>query len=412
MNQIKNIIENVKQEIRPKESEKLRIDKIITKISEKIEKSTKKLKIESKLTLGGSIAKGTWLSEPEDIDFFMKFDKKYEKEDISNICLEICKDAFKKVEVLHGSRDYFNIHLNKYKIEIVPVLEINEPKEAKNSMDISPFHVLYVKTKIDKNKSLADEIRIMKKFCQACNCYGAETYLHGFSGYAIELLIIHYGSFLKLINSFEKMQPKIIIDTEKFYKTKEEIINKLSDAKKKSPIILIDPVLPIRNACASLSYESFSRFLFHARMFLRNPSKDFFKKIEFGKEQLKRRSKIRGTKILFFNVKRGNLNEETFLAILRKKIKSIKSRIESEGFNVYDADIIKENQKIIVFFEIETIKVSKMKRHFGPPVWVRRKNFDEFIRKWKNVYVYENRLAIDRKRTYKSVKDIIQPLLS
>jgi tRNA nucleotidyltransferase (CCA-adding enzyme) len=413
MKSIEEILNEIKKRIVPNKKEEIEIKKVVDKIKEKIEISIKKMKLNAEVVLGGSIAKNTWLSRPEDIDFFVLFDKKYEKNDISKICFKICKNSFKKVEVLHGSRDYFNVKFKGFKIEIIPVLKLEKPEEAKNSMDVSPFHVKFVRNEVEKRPEIADEIRLMKKFCDACNCYGAETFLHGFSGYVTELLIIHYGSFLNLIKNLENSEPKIVIDIKNFYKDKEEVMRKLSEAKKKSPIIIIDPILPNRNACASLNYETFSRFLFHLRTFIRNPSLKFFEKKVLDEKKLKKRASIRGTKILFFKVKRKKeMNENVFLAVLNRRIKQIRSRVEKEGFRVYDCGSFFKKNDIFVFFEIETLKLSKMKKHFGPPVWVGKKNFDEFIGKWKNVYVEENRLVTDRKRRYNDVKELIELLIN
>jgi len=57
----------------------------------------------------------------------------------------------------------------------------------------------------ERLKKILDEIRIAKAFCYANNCYGAESYISGFSGYALELLVYHYKSFLKFIKSMVKL---------------------------------------------------------------------------------------------------------------------------------------------------------------------------------------------------------------
>src|SRR3989344_5865150 len=98
---------------------------------------------------------------------------------------------------IHGSRDYFVVkENNNFEFEIIPTLKIKKPSEAKNIIDLSYFHVNYVRNKL-KNKKLADEIKLAKAFIHYSDCYGAESYINGFSGYAVELLVIYYGSFTK-----------------------------------------------------------------------------------------------------------------------------------------------------------------------------------------------------------------------
>ena len=90
---------------------------------------------------------------------------------------------------------------------------------------ISYFHVNYVLSKLKKNPELSNEIKIAKAFCHGNDCYGAESYIRGFSGYALEILIIYYKSFLKFINAIADGNDKIVIDIEKMYENKRMIKN-------------------------------------------------------------------------------------------------------------------------------------------------------------------------------------------
>ena len=57
-----------------------------------------------------------------------------------------------------------------------------------------------------RSKKILDEIKIAKAFCHANNCYGAESYINGFSGYGLELLVYYYGGFLRFIKAVSKMK--------------------------------------------------------------------------------------------------------------------------------------------------------------------------------------------------------------
>ena len=93
-----------------------------------------------------------------------------------------------------------------------------------------------------KNKMLK-EIMLAKAFCHASKCYGAESYIQGFSGYSLELLIYYYKGFMKFAREIAKDngKNKIIIDIERFYKNKNEIMININSSKLQSPIILVDP---------------------------------------------------------------------------------------------------------------------------------------------------------------------------
>ena len=128
------------------------------------------------------------------------------------------------LSIIHGSRDYLRIKISpSFFIEVIPAIKIKNPKEAENITDLSYSHVNYIKRKI-KSQKILDEIKLAKVFCYANHCYGAESYINGFSGYGLELLIYYYGSFLKFIKTVSKIKEKTVLDIEKDYKNKQEIL--------------------------------------------------------------------------------------------------------------------------------------------------------------------------------------------
>lgn len=239
--------------------------------------SLKKQKITADVFIGGSFAKKTIIKKRKyDIDIFVRFDKKYDEKKLSSLLEKIVpKNAIR----LHGSRDYFVVKQDNIDFEIIPTLKISKPSEAKNVTDLSYFHVNYVSGSIKKNPKLASEIRLAKHFINSSGAYGAESYINGFSGYAVELLVIHYKSFMNFIKTVAKLnaeKEKIIIDPKKAYKNKQNILQQVNEAKLNSPIIFIDPTFKERNALAALSKQTFLNFQEICRKFIKNPSEKFF----------------------------------------------------------------------------------------------------------------------------------------
>ncbi|MEK6872327.1 MAG: nucleotidyltransferase domain-containing protein [Nanoarchaeota archaeon] len=241
----------------------------------RIDEALQKKNIRAEVFLGGSLAKGTIIKENVyDVDIFVRFFEQGKKS-FSDILASVLGSRFKR---LHGSRDYFQNRMGNVLIEVIPVMRIASPKEAHNVTDLSYFHVNYVLDKIKKNDSLKQEIVLAKTFCHAQRCYGAESYINGLSGYALELLICHYGSFLNFIKAVSIVEPdqKIIIDDSHFYDDEQDMMRELNISKQQSPIILIDPTFRERNALAGLSMETFARFQTACRAFLKHPSPHFF----------------------------------------------------------------------------------------------------------------------------------------
>lgn len=277
---IKEVLRSEIQVISPSKSEISEVYKDIQAITALLNKNIKKAKISAEIFLGGSAAKGTLIKKNKyDIDVFIRFNKnKYKDNEISGLLKRIVP---KNARRIHGSRDYFSVKHEKenLEIEIIPVIKINRPEEAENITDLSYFHVNYVSKKIKRDHKLIDEIRLAKAFAHYQDCYGAESYINGFSGYAVELLIIYYKNFLNFIKNVSKMnlsKGEMIIDSENKFKNSMEVKRELNESKLQSPIILIDPTYRYRNALAALSYETFVKFQIACRAFLENPSNQFF----------------------------------------------------------------------------------------------------------------------------------------
>jgi len=274
-------------------------DKQIKYLKQEAEKITSMIKgelknqhISAEVFLGGSFAKETLVKEEFfDIDIFVRFDWRYE--DISALLDKVLTKLEKKnkfkLEKMHGSRDYFRIVQGNIVFEIIPVVKIKKPREARNVTDLSYFHVNYVKKNAKKIKK---EIVLAKQFCKAQKVYGAESYVGGFSGYALECLIIYYKSFEKFLRALEKIKvgERIVIDPAKAYKKKDDVLFEMNESKLVSPIILVDPTFKERNALAALSRETFEKFQDSAKRFLKNPIRKFFEVQRFDVESFKNKT--------------------------------------------------------------------------------------------------------------------------
>lgn len=285
------ILKEVLEKVKPNEEELKSINDLLKDFISELEKNKKRLRINAQIFVGGSFAKKTLIKKDYyDIDIFVRFDKKYSKENLSNFVEKIIgkssKNKGNKCEKVHGSRDYFRVKVrDDLFFEIVPVKKIKNQKEAENVTDLSYFHVNYVNKKLKGN--ILDEVLLAKAFCHATGCYGAESYIKGFSGYALELLIYHYKSFSKFIIAMTKVKDKekLVIDSEKYYKNKAQVLMDINGAKLQSPIILVDPTHKQRNILAALSEETFKKFQLACRNFIKNPSQKAFenKGIDFEK---------------------------------------------------------------------------------------------------------------------------------
>jgi len=291
------------------ENELAEIQKETDKFVGLVKKALKKIKAKAEIFIGGSLAKDTLIKKKiQDIDIFLRFEPNYSEEKIAEVIKKL-KINYGIKKKIHGSRDYVQFEKGGIVFELVPVLKIKKPEQAHNVTDLSFFHVNYIIKQIKKNKKLADEIKLAKAFCFANECYGAESFIRGFSGYGLELLISYYGGFVSWLKSVIKIKDKLIIDPKKFYKNKQEILFDLNESKLESPIVFVDPTFKQRNALAALSGETFCKFQKKVKSFLAKPSLTAFKRAKIDKKKYnlvlvaktnKQRGDIAGTKLLKF----------------------------------------------------------------------------------------------------------------
>ncbi len=389
---MKEILKKVLSKIKPEKEDVAEVENFIRQLNSEIRKN----RIKAVAVAGGSYAKDTWLAGDYDVDVFVKFDMKYASEDLSKLLLKVLK-KFKPI-LIHGSRDYYWVK-NKLKFEIVPVLDIHKMSEAQNVTDFSPLHVKWVNS---KGKKYKDDIRIAKRFCKVMGCYGAESFIHGFSGHVVDILVIYYKGFIPLLRASLKWKPKVIIDyTGKIGKKATFVLNK---SKIQGPLIVIDPVQPDRNAAAALNLEMFERFVSFARKFLKKPSIKFFEYAKIDYSKLKKKGKL-----VLIKVKVPKGKEDPVGAKLLKAFEFIAKRLK--GFDVKDKGW-EWDRKLKAEFRY-VLKKDKLPMHFeipGPPVSM-KEYVRHFKKKHKKIFKckkFKGRVCAKVKYKYRDVKNYLE----
>ncbi|MBR9690524.1 CCA tRNA nucleotidyltransferase [Candidatus Woesearchaeota archaeon] len=391
-------LEEVKKELRPKDTTLVKVDNFISKINKVIQNKD----IKAKCVKGGSTAKGTFLKGDFDVDLFVVFEEKYRKKDISKILGGILKQF--KPKKVHGSRDYYQLKKGRLNYEIVPVLDADDILDVQNITDMSPLHVGWVNSKL--NDKLRDEIRLAKKFCKAQKVYGAESYINGFSGHVLDILVIYYKGFLPLLKAASRWKPKVIIDVEKKL---SDPLKQIDPSKTKGPMIVVDPVQKDRNAAAALSDEKFEKFKESAKEFLKQPSKAFFIERQFKLKEIKNIKK--DNVFLQLKIKAFDGKTDIVGAKLLKIYLHLKKQLELNNFTVVRSDWKwnkKKDAKAYFLVKEEILGETFVKT--GPPL---KEALDCIAFKKKNNDVFEKnqRLYANAKRRYSKPKDLIKYLI-
>jgi len=374
---------------------------MLTKVNAFLKKLNNVIPDNAVAVVGGSAAKGTWLKNDYDIDIFARFNLAYQNEEISKILEKSLLKLFKKseIEILHGSRDYFQIKQGKFTFEIVPVLDIKNADQVVNVTDVSPLHAAFVINEIRKKPKLADEIRLAKQFCKSANVYGAESYIKGFSGYLVEVLVIYAGSFEKFIKLFSKIKEKQVIDFKNYYKGKN-VFEHMNISKIYSPLIVVDPVQKDRNIAAALGKEKFEILKKSADDFARNSSLSFF---EVKKISLKN---LKNAGALIITAKPVKGKNDVVGSKLLKIYEFIKRELEENDFVLKDSGWSWEKEAAFWFIPKDYV-LSDTKIRIGPPVKSKH-NAAAFKAKYSNSYENKGRLYAVVKRQFKEADKFIK----
>jgi tRNA nucleotidyltransferase (CCA-adding enzyme) len=413
------ILQKVLEKIIPTPEEEKKMKELAKKALEVVNELASKYKAKGMLV--GSLTRNTWLPEKREFDIFILFPEEIEEKRLKKIGLHIGRKSIEKLKgkwkIEYAEHPYTSGEVEGVNIDIVPCYEVSSAEKIKSAVDRTPFHVRYIEKNLTPR--LANEVRLLKRFLNVNNAYGADAKTLGFSGYVCELLIIKYKSFINLLKAAKEWQPGEVIDIENYY-TKEDYY-KLRKKFKNQPLILIDPTDKNRNATAALSSTNFFKFKKLANEFLRKPSVEFFEEkkyepinenelIEF---QLKRR-----TELILIKFKPPKIVPDILWPQLRRfaeRLQSILEEVKYE-FKVLGKDVYtNEKDLAIVLLEMEISKLPLVQKRIGPSIF----DLDaskNFLKKYKKPlagpFIEKNFWCVEIPRKFITARQKLQDSLS
>ena len=302
--------------------------------------------------LGGSYAKGTWVSEKPvdnvDIDIFVKFNKKTSEHDFRNIGTKIGFESLEKYKpyTRYAEHPFVEAIVDGTRVNVVPCYDVNKG-EWQSATDRSVYHTKFMKQKL--SSSMKGDVRILKRFLQHIEVYGAEIAKEGFSGYVAEALIFYFGSFEKTIKKISGWK-------------KGQVIGK-SVKKFDSPIVIIDPVDNNRNLGTAISVNNLGKFVLASRVFLKKPSKKFFNKPN-SKRIMKNNDKI---VVVQFRFK--NRSDDVIWGQIKRASNALKTQLELGGFTVLRNSSVKdEKENAALIFLLHAKKIENSLVRSGPEI--------------------------------------------
>jgi tRNA nucleotidyltransferase (CCA-adding enzyme) len=409
---VTKLIADILNDCEPSETEKNRLNKIAFKIKDQISTfvlNNEKYSFVKEVVLGGSFAKGTWLKNETDVDIFMKFSTQLDLKDFENYGKEIGLQSLKDFSpyLRYADHPYVEAYVEAVKINVVPCYDVPYGRWI-SAADRSPFHTTFVNNSLDAHKK--NQVRLLKKFFRSLNVYGAEISKKGFSGYASEVLIVKFGSFISTLDYFSNFtEDKKIISVDSVLSNDEK------PKKFNSFLILLDPVDNNRNLGTAISALSVGTFIQGSRMFLKNPSNDFFddvKKavnIDPGFVEL---LELLSSDILIIEFNFSFRAPDIIWGQLQKSVNSLSKFIESSGYKIIkNSYFTDEKEHCVLAFLMESVTIPKYYKRMGPDIF-RDNDVKKFIEsnaasklKW---LASDNRMNCILSRDFTDIRDFLK----
>lgn len=355
----------------PLKKEKEELDKKAQEFMNILTEKAEEASLDVGFRFGGSYAKGTWIKNESDIDIFVVFNSENEMKRLFLLAPKGFVPTF-------GTRKYFRGVFRGVKIEIVPVLRFLDAEKVANSIDLSVLHADYINSSLSAEQK--KDVVILKAFCKANNCYGSETYMHGFSGYSLEVLIEKFGSFVSLMNAAKNWKEPVQLD------------KPVGDNK--FPIFLADPTNQKRNICASVNDENLARLIFSIKRFYISPSFDFFVKKDVRKK-VAGEIRTRNTRLFTFTT---SITEprDVFLSKYSKNAGKLIEELRRNDVEVYSYDFDYAETKATIFIQVGSVPKTKTRIMFGPSVFADVAVLNGFLKAHREVFVVDKKVSYDK----------------
>ena len=391
---MRNILQQARDASIPTEQEKEKMQVLSNNLVELVKKETAKYPEVTLVELGGSYAKGTWLKGKLDLDIFVKMKKETEEKQFEEIGKKIGFASMKKYKpyVRYSEHPYVEAEAENTKVNVVPCYDV-ENGQWKSAADRSSFHTKFILEKLDDEKK--NEVRLLKKFLRGVDIYGAEIAKEGFGGYVAEVLIYHYGSFIKVLEAAANFSQGQVIGnpTKKFETT----------------LILIDPIDSNRNLGTAISAQNFGRFILAARAYLKKPSLLFFN----GKKSLSNAKNLKNILVVKFNYK--HRSPDIIWGQAKRGATAISGQLELGGFHVLrKSAMTDEKSEAAMLFLLHSPVIEKSMVKNGPDVFRKSESENFILRNSKNRLTWvddDGRILSLQEREFYDAKKFLQSLL-
>ncbi|MGC8615043.1 MAG: CCA tRNA nucleotidyltransferase [Thermoprotei archaeon] len=353
-NGIETVLREVEKRVTPSRELVEKIDRVKAEVFRRLQP----LAVDFKPELEGSVAKGTWLATDPELDVFMMFPTNVAENAMVERVMEVGKTIFDKWEVSYAEHPYVRGFIDDVPVDLVPCYAVSSPLEMISAVDRTPFHTRFVNENL--NQEQKKDVRLLKAFLKGLGIYGAEIKTRGFSGYASEVLVYRFGSFLGLLDKAQRWRGKVNLG----WNGQPEALG------------VPDPIDPSRNVTASVSMRSLSIFVAASGFFLRRPSLRFF--WGDGAEETANLDQV-----LILKTGKPSWVDDVLWGEIWRAVGGIRKQLIKEGFAVIDVGAYEEADHVYFFFYLLSRMRATVYLMEGPPVNMIDDSI-RFVDKWSS----------------------------
>lgn len=383
----------VRAEVIPTEEEREALSAVIDEVLARAEAAIGDIESAIDVVLVGSTARDTWLRGERDIDVFVRFDPALDRDELERLGLRVCQEVLPDGRQEYAEHPYVTGDVDGYSVDVVPCYRVASGSEIRSSVDRTPFHAEYVTERL--TPELANEVRLLKQFCDAHGLYGSDLRTLGLSGYLTELLVLEYGSFRAVVEAAADWTPPVEIDPADH-----------GEATFDDPLVMIDPTDPARNVAAVVSDRTVARLQHYARELLADPDERWFRprpREPLAAGDLMGHVARRETTPVAVTFPAPDLVEDELYPQLRTTRRSVAAALNARGFDVVRGAAYADDRALL-YYELGVAERPAIERHDGPPVHV-REHATAFLEKYRDADVYGpfidgDRYVVERERTW------------
>jgi tRNA nucleotidyltransferase (CCA-adding enzyme) len=400
----------VLERVRPTEEQSKKLERVVRDLTAKVRDIGKYFDVSVEPFVAGSVAKGTYLRDP-DVDIFMLFKTDVPLEEMTKKGMAIANSMIEGQEK-YAQHPYLQGTYEGFSIDLVPAYRLQDTKSLMTAVDRTPFHVRFVNSTLMKEQR--DEVRLLKQFLKGIGTYGAEERIQGFSGYLVELLIIHFGNFHAALKGLTTYVPGTQMDL--FHLMREENLPEEDQvASFDDPMVFIDPVDYKRNVASPVSIDTLGFTIGACREYLRKPRMTFFfpnPPDVLSRQRLEGLIRDRETHLCGVKLPVFHDNADVVHGQLRKATRAITRLCNRSGFPVLHSKFAVLGKDCLMLFEFEVSSLPVVYVHHGPSVG--EGNEADFIEKWSSSertlvgpYLEDGSWRVDVIRKHTKVTDLL-----